>query len=176
MPRSWAAVQLACSFESEVEVCGQPKASKGGCLLVGLVPPEAGKFPAVGGILYNGEEGGAQEEKKGGSLSWLPWGLTQSFPLIPFWASHTCGTTTLSCSPCLYFLHSLVLGRSRPGQPSKAFPASLHPAGPVTGSRPGRSQGARTRTGRERHQDLLPRQAPVLPTRGNRTLSPGSGF
>lgn len=152
---------------------GQPKASKGGCLLVGLVPPEAGKFPASG-ILYNGGEGGAQEEKKGGSLSWFPWTLTQSFPLIPFWAGHTCGTT-LSLSPCLYFLHSLVLGRSRPGQPSKAFPASLHPAGDRQSARPLPGGPHQDRAGGT-PRPSSPRQAPVLPTRGNRTLSRGSGF
>lgn len=50
---------------------GQPKASKGGCLLVGLVPPEAGKFPAVGDFVQ-WRRGRGAGRKKGEQLVLVP--------------------------------------------------------------------------------------------------------
>lgn len=125
-----------------------------------LNAPRGGEVSGCQGILESGGDGACL-----GS----PGALTQPFLLAPSWASHTSGTPSLSPPP-YPLLRSLVLGRSRPGQPSRAFPASLHPAGDRQPARPLPGRPAPGQGGRDT-ETASPRQAPILPTRGNRTLS-----
>lgn len=111
-------------------------ASQGRCLLVGLVPPDEGKFPAVRGFLESREEGGALEEKGVGVACVCPPG-----------PSPVQSSDALTGQPHLWLPKSLSAFLPTPplsGAGKKPDPGS--PPGPsrplcTRGSRPGCSQG-----------------------------------
>lgn len=117
---------------------GQPKASQGGCRLVGLVPPEAGTLPAVRGFCQvERREGSRKKEKRRGQLGSAPLGPDPSFPLHPPGPA----TPMVPQAPLFVLTPSSALGcwEAAGRAALQGLPGLC--TRPVTGSRPGRSQG-----------------------------------
>lgn len=130
---------LPAPWGARWKFAGQPKASQGGCRLVGLVPPppQAGTLPAVRGFCQVQRRGAGRKKSDGGSLSRLPWALTQSIPLQPPGPA----TPMVPQAPLFVLTPSSALGcwEAAGRAALQGLPGLC--TRPVTGSRPGRSQG-----------------------------------